>query len=136
LEEVNQYNKENGLDMSFRINGRRLTNLGTFRAYLLSYLKSHPQIHQELTLMVRQLEASATGIPLEVYVFTKTTEWAAYEGIQSDIFDHIFAVLPEFGLRVHQSPTGYDVRSLALPKQELSEKQGVSEPESEQNKSS
>lgn len=136
LEEVNQYNKENGLDMSFRINGRRLTNLGTFRAYLLSYLKSHPQIHQELTLMVRQLEASATGIPLEVYVFTKTTEWAAYEGIQSDIFDHIFAVLPEFGLRVHQSPTGYDVRSLALPKQELSEKQGGSEPESEQNKSS
>ncbi len=86
--------------------------------------------------MVRQLEASANGIPLEVYVFTKTTEWAAYEGIQSDIFDHIFAVLPEFGLRVHQSPTGYDVRSLALPKQESSEKQGLSEPESGQNKSS
>lgn len=136
LEEVNRYNKENGLDMSFRINGRRLTNLGTFRAYLLSYLKSHPQIHQELTLMVRQLEASANGIPLEVYVFTKTIEWAAYEGIQSDIFDHIFAVLPEFGLRVHQSPTGYDVRSLALPKQESSEKQGLSEPEPGQNKSS
>ncbi|ACV26224.1 mechanosensitive ion channel family protein [Kangiella koreensis] len=136
LEEVNQYNQENGLDMSFRINGRRLTNLGTFRAYLLSYLKSHPQIHQELTLMVRQLEASANGIPLEVYAFTKTTDWAAYEGIQSDIFDHIFAVLPEFGLRVHQSPTGYDVRSLALPKQESSEKQRMSEPESGQNKSS
>ncbi|HEY9031277.1 MAG TPA: mechanosensitive ion channel family protein [Kangiella sp.] len=136
LEEVNQYNKENGLDMSFRINGRRLTNLGTFRAYLLSYLKSHPQIHQELTLMVRQLEASANGIPLEVYVFTKTTEWAAYEGIQSDIFDHIFAVLPEFGLRVHQTPTGHDVRSLALPKQESGEKRGFIDPESRQNKSS
>lgn len=118
LEEVRQYNQDNDLDMSLRINGRRLTNLGTFRAYLASYLKSHPQIHQELTLMVRQLESTAHGIPLEVYAFTKTTDWAAYEGIQSDIFDHIFAVLPEFELRIHQSPTGYDVRSLALGKQE------------------
>lgn len=136
LEEVNQYNQENGLDMSFRINGRRLTNLGTFRAYLLSYLKSHPQIHQELTLMVRQLEASANGIPLEVYAFTKTTDWAAYEGIQSDIFDHVFAVLPEFGLRVHQAPTGYDVRSLRLSKESGSPSHSELKSVTEQNKSS
>lgn len=123
LDEVKQYNEENGLDMSLRINGRRLTNIGTFRAYLLNYLKNHPQIHQELTLMVRQLEASASGIPLEIYAFTKTTEWAVYEGIQSDIFDHIFAVLPEFGLRVHQSPTGYDIRSLTFAREGSSNNQ-------------
>ncbi len=136
LEEVEKYNKEHDLDMSLRINGRRLTNLGTFRAYLGNYLKNHPQIHQELTLMVRQLEASANGIPVEIYAFTKTTDWAVYEGIQSDIFDHIFAVLPEFGLRVHQAPTGYDVRSLSLSKQAGSPEQSESKPVTEQNKSS
>ncbi|MCW8856589.1 MAG: mechanosensitive ion channel family protein [Kangiella sp.] len=135
LDEVKQYNEENGLDMSLRINGRRLTNLGTFRAYLINYLKNHPQIHQELTLMVRQLEASSNGIPLEVYAFTKTTDWAVYEGIQSDIFDHIFAVLPEFGLRVHQSPTGYDVRSLAIAREAGSPSSSESRPATEQNKS-
>lgn len=136
LEEVEKYNKEHDLDMSLRINGRRLTNLGTFRAYLGNYLKNHSQIHQELTLMVRQLEASANGIPVEIYAFTKTTDWAVYEGIQSDIFDHIFAVLPEFGLRVHQAPTGYDVRSLSLTKQAGSPDQSESKPVTEQNKSS
>lgn len=136
LDEVKQYNKDNDLDMSLRINGRRLTNLGTFRAYLLNYLKNHPQIHQELTLMVRQLESSSNGIPLEIYAFTKTTEWAVYEGIQSDIFDHVFAVLPEFGLRVHQSPTGYDVRSLAIVRDTDTSKQPEQAVEAEQNKSS
>lgn len=131
LDEVKKYNEENGLDMSLRINGRRLTNIGTFRAYLLNYLKNHPQIHQELTLMVRQMEASANGIPLEIYAFTKTTEWAVYEGIQSDIFDHIFAVLPEFGLRVHQSPTGYDVRSLAYIREEKGQDQSSKKAEAE-----
>lgn len=136
LEEVEKYNKEHDLDMSLRINGRRLTNLGTFRAYLGNYLKNHSQIHQELTLMVRQLEASANGIPVEIYAFTKTTDWAVYEGIQSDIFDHIFAVLPEFGLRVHQAPTGYDVRSLSLSREAGSPNQSESKPVTEQNKSS
>lgn len=135
LDEVKKYNEENGLDMSLRINGRRLTNLGTFRAYLLNYLKNHPQIHQELTLMVRQMEAAASGIPLEIYAFTKTTDWAKYEGIQSDIFDHIFAVLLEFGLRVHQSPTGYDVRSLAFGREEGAYSQPAIRAEAEQNKS-
>lgn len=136
LEDVEKYNKEHDLDMSLRINGRRLTNLGTFRAYLVNYLKNHTQIHQELTLMVRQLEASANGIPIEIYAFTKTTDWAVYEGIQSDIFDHIFAVLPEFGLRVHQTPTGYDVRSLSFSREVSSPGQSESESAAEQNKSS
>ncbi|MBD3652847.1 mechanosensitive ion channel family protein [Kangiella sp.] len=136
LDEVKKYNEENGLDMSLRINGRRLTNLGTFRAYLLNYLKNHPQIHQEMTLMGRQLESSSNGIPLEIYAFTKTTEWAVYEGVQSDIFDHIFAVLPEFGLRVHQSPTGYDIRSLTIVRDTDRSKQTTQAVEAEQNKSS
>lgn len=99
-------------DMSSRLNGRRLTNIGTFRSYLISYLKSHPQINQKMTLMVRQLASSGEGLPLEVYAFSNTTKWAKYEGIQSDIFDHIFAVLPEFGLRIHEAPTGEDIRAL------------------------
>jgi len=99
-------------DMSIRINGRRLTNVGTFRAYLVSYLKAHPRIHQNLTLMVRQLDSSSEGLPIQIYAFTKTTEWIEYEDIQADIFDHVFAALPEFELRIHEAPTGHDVRSL------------------------
>ncbi|NZA27306.1 mechanosensitive ion channel family protein [Luteimonas sp. SJ-92] len=91
------------------VNTRRVTNLGTFRAYVAAYLRAHPQIRQDMTLMVRQLQPDAHGIPLEVYCFTATTEWAAYEGIQADIFDHLLAVLPEFGLRLFQSPSGADV---------------------------
>ena len=99
-------------DMSIQINRRRLTNIGTFRGYLLSYLKSHPKINQNLTLIVRQLDSSSEGLPIQIYVFTKTTEWNEYEDIQSDIFDHVFAVLPEFGLRIHEALTGHDVRAL------------------------
>jgi miniconductance mechanosensitive channel len=95
------------------LNGRRLTNVGTFRAYLVSYLKAHPKIHENMTLLVRQLDPCAEGLPVEIYVFTKTTHWNEYEDIQSDIFDHVFAILPEFGLRAHESPTGHDVRTLA-----------------------
>ncbi|MCR9262312.1 MAG: mechanosensitive ion channel family protein [Pseudomonadaceae bacterium] len=116
LEEMTQTvqrdNEERQLDMSVRINGRRLTNVGTFRAYLLSYLKSHPDIHQKLTLLVRQLEPSRDGLPIQIYAFTNTTNWNQYEDIQSDIFDHLFAVLPEFDLRAHEAPTGNDVRAL------------------------
>lgn len=113
IEEINRYNREQLADMSSLVNGRRLTNLGTFRAYLAALLRQHPHIHQRMTLMVRQLEAGSEGIPLEIYAFTNTTRWVEYEGIQSDIFDHIFAVLPEFDLRVHQTPTGFDMRMLA-----------------------
>jgi miniconductance mechanosensitive channel len=100
------------MDLSIQMNGRRLTNIGTFRAYLVSYLKAHPKINQDLTLIVRQLDSSSEGLPIQIYAFTKTTEWIEYEDIQSDIFDHVFAVIPEFGLRIHEAPTGHDVRSL------------------------
>ena len=113
VEAIEQANHAKQLDMSVRINGRRLTNVGTFRGYLVSYLKAHPGIHQGMTLMVRQLAPASEGLPIEIYAFTNTTSWNEYEGIQSDIFDHVFSVLPEFDLRAHEAPTGYDVRSLA-----------------------
>ena len=95
-----------------RVNHRRVTNLGTFRAYVERYLRSHPGIHQGMTLIVRQLSPTADGLPLELYCFTNTTAWAVYEGYQSDIFDHLLAILPEFGLRVFQHPSGSDMRAL------------------------
>jgi miniconductance mechanosensitive channel len=113
VSEIERYNSELHADLTSLVNGRRLTNLGTFRAYLNEYLRNHPQIHQGMTLMVRQMQPTPEGIPVEIYAFTNTTAWVAYEGIQSDLFDHILAVLPEFGLRVHQTPTGYDMRTLA-----------------------
>lgn len=87
-----------------------MTNLGTFRAYVQAYLDGHPQIHHGLTCMVRQLASGAQGIPLELYCFTASVKWAKYEGIQADIFDHLFALLPEFGLTLYQQPSGQDVR--------------------------
>ena len=95
------------------VNLRQLTNIGTFRAYIYSYLKHHPKIDKDMTLIVRQLQSANDGVPLEVYCFCNDTNWFNYEGIQSDIFDHIFAMAPEFGLRVYQSPAGMDVRQLA-----------------------
>lgn len=92
---------------------RRLTNVGTFRAYVLHYLKNHPRIHGEMTLLVRQLQPGPEGLPLEIYCFTNDTTWANYEGIQADIFDHMFAILPEFGLRAYQKPAGSDLARAA-----------------------
>lgn len=112
LREIEQHNRERQVDPASPVNGRRLTNLGTFRAYLTHYLKAHPRIHPGLIQMVRQLAPGPNGIPLEIYAFTNTTAWVEYEGIQADIFDHIFAVLPEFGLRVYQNPTGHDMREM------------------------
>lgn len=114
LAEIKIYNEENNVDPSSAANGRRLTNLGTFRAYLDAYLKANPHIHAEMTKMVRQLHPGAEGIPLEIYAFTNNTAWVVYENIQADIFDHIFAVLPEFGLRIYQSPTGYDMQQMGV----------------------
>ncbi len=111
---IERYNQESKVDMSIAINGRRLTNIGTFRKYLVSYLKNHPQIQQEMTLLVRQLAPSAQGLPIEIYVFTNTTKWSEYENIQSDIFDHIFATLGEFDLVAHESPVGKDIRALVV----------------------
>ena len=91
---------------------RRLTNIGTFRAYVLHYLKENGRIHKDMTLLVRQLAPGSQGLPLEIYCFTSDTRWAVYEDIPSDIFDHLIAILPEFGLRVFQEPSGGDVHDL------------------------
>jgi miniconductance mechanosensitive channel len=111
--EIEAYNREHDLDTTEIVNGRRMTNLGTFRAYVEAYLRSHPKIRQDMTFLVRQLAPDATGIPIEIYVFSGDQVWANYEAIQGDIFDHLLAVIPEFGLNVFQSPAGADVR-LAL----------------------
>ena len=112
ISEIEKENADKKADMTVMQNGRRMTNVGTFRKYLVSYLKSHPKIHQSMTLIVRQLEPTTNGLPIEIYAFTNTTSWNAYEDIQSDIFDHIIAVLPAFSLRVHEAPTGNDIRLL------------------------
>jgi len=106
--EITEYNESHKIDPSILVNGRRMTNLGTFRKYIKEYLKVHPLIHDNMTFLVRQLQPNEKGIPLEIYVFSKDQEWANYEAIQADIFDHILAVLPEFELRVFQNPTGHD----------------------------
>lgn len=110
-DEVAKHNHDSKVDHDCLVNGRRLTNLGTFRAYVEAYLKNHPQISQDLTFLVRQLAPSETGIAIEIYVFSKDKRWIPYEGIQADIFDHLLAVIPEFDLRVFQSPTGNDMRT-------------------------
>lgn len=92
---------------------RRLTNIGTFRAYMLAYLQAHPGVHQQMTLLVRQLAPGTEGVPLEVYCFSKSTEWAVYEGLQADLFDHFLAIAPEFGLRIFQQPAGSDLAGFA-----------------------
>ena len=99
-------------DADMPVNSRHLTNVGTFRAYMLAYLNQHEKVHKDMTLLVRQLAPTSSGVPIELYIFTNDIRWAAYEDIQADIFDHVFAILPEFGLRVYQGPTGADVRSL------------------------
>jgi len=110
--EIAVYNAVNGVDTSLLINGRHLTNVGVFRAYVEAYIKNHPGINHSMTEMVRQLPSGEHGLPIEIYAFAATTDWREFEAIQSDIFDHIFAVVPEFGLRIYQSPTGHDVKSL------------------------
>jgi miniconductance mechanosensitive channel len=92
-------------------NARHLTNVGTFRVYVVEYLRQHPKIHPDLTLMVRQLNPTPQGLPMEIYVFSNDTNWVPYEGIQADIFDHVIAIVPEFGLRVYQQPSGHDLQT-------------------------
>ncbi len=111
-EELTEHNQKVGADADEVINVRRLTNLGTFRAYIVFYLKAHPKIHQNMTFLVRHLAPGANGLPIEIYVFSNDQAWANYEAIQADIFDHILAVVPEFGLRVFQNPTGADFQQL------------------------
>jgi miniconductance mechanosensitive channel len=109
-EELARANRRTPSDPDLIPERRRLTNVGTFRAYIQHYLRNHPKVHQEMTLLVRQLASGPTGLPMQVYCFTNDTAWANYEGIQADIFDHLIAILPEFGLRVFQEPAGGDFR--------------------------
>ena len=111
-EEILKYNQENKIDGSVLVNGRRMTNLGTFRKYVEEYLHQHPKIHNDMTFLVRQLQSDERGLPLEIYVFSNDQAWANYEAIQSDIFDHILAVIPEFDLKVFQNPSGRDFQNL------------------------
>ncbi|MCD4768910.1 MAG: mechanosensitive ion channel family protein, partial [Bacteroidales bacterium] len=110
--ELKQHNETNKVDDSVLVNGRRLTNLGVFRAYIEAYLHNHPKIHDDMTFLVRQLQPSEKGLPLEIYVFSNDQDWANYESIQSDIFDHLLAVIPEFDLSVFQNPTGDDFKAI------------------------
>ena len=114
-QELTAWNAERPERVREKVNARRITNIGTFRAYVLAYLQTHPEISQEMTLIVRQLAPSASGLPLEIYCFTATVAWAGYERIQADIFDHLLAILPEFGLRLYQHPSGADISALRAP---------------------
>jgi len=113
-EEIAAWNAHELSSDSDAINARRITNIGTFRAYVIAYLKSHPKIASDgFTLLVRQLEPGPQGLPLEIYCFTDTVKWGEYEAIQADIFDHMLAILPEFGLRIFQEPSGLDLTGLS-----------------------
>jgi miniconductance mechanosensitive channel len=113
LEEVGMHNalKAEG-NPDLIPNNRGLTNVGTLRAYIVAYLRKHPKIHQDMTLIVRQLQPGPEGLPMEIYAFSNDTDWSNYEGLQADIFDHILATIPEFGLRVFQKPSGKDLEGL------------------------
>ena len=111
-----RYNAAHGIGAAERrVNGLHQTNLGVFRAYLVRYLQNEVPVNKSMTLMVRQLQPTETGLPMQLYFFTDTVVWVDYERIQSDVFDHVLAVIPEFGLRVFQNPSGADVVSLRAP---------------------
>ncbi|VAX33532.1 Small-conductance mechanosensitive channel [hydrothermal vent metagenome] len=112
MKELTEYNTIHDLDDANIVNRRRLSNIGTFRAYVVAYLENHPKIHQDMTFLVRQLAPGEHGLPIEIYVFCNDTDWARYEVIQADIFDHLLAAVPEFGLKVFQNPTGNDFKGL------------------------
>ncbi|WP_407919323.1 mechanosensitive ion channel family protein [Croceicoccus estronivorus] len=108
-EEIRRWNDNALGDEGDPVNARRLTNVGTFRAYVFAYLQAHDQIRDDMTLLVRQLTPTSQGLPLEIYCFTSTVAWDEYEAIQADIFDHLLAIMPEFGLRIFQEPSGLDL---------------------------
>lgn len=110
-EELAKYNEDRGIREEAGLNCRRLTNLGMFRIYIVEYLRAHPGINPRMIRLVRQLDPTPEGLPIELYVFTNETAWGAYESIQADVFDHLLAAVPEFGLRVYQKPSGADLAS-------------------------
>ena len=107
--EIEDFNAEQQIDTSVLINGRRMTNLGVFRKYIEYYLRNHPFIRKDMTILVRQLGIEDKGVPIEVYCFTTTTSWVAYEDIQADVFDHLLAAASFFGLEIFQQPSGKDI---------------------------
>ena len=113
LKELAEHNKKHGIDESVEVNGRRMTNLGTFRAYIKAYLARHPKVHQDMTLIVRHLPLTPQGLPIEIYVFSSDQRWAQYEEIAADILDHLLAASKHFDLRVFSQPSGADVRAMA-----------------------
>ena len=106
MENISVHNSEKNIDQNDLLNGRSLTNVGTFRAYIELYLKNHSKIHKEMTFLIRQLAPQSDGLPIEIYVFSSDTNWVSYESIQSDIFDHLLAILPEFELEIFQNISG------------------------------
>jgi miniconductance mechanosensitive channel len=119
--EIDEWNSQLADDGKEPVNTRRITNLGTFRAYLVNYLRSSERVRQDMTMIVRLLGPGPEGVPLEIYCFTNTIQWVAYEGIQSDIFDHVLSILPEFGLRVFQQPSGEDFKHVLTKPQEVTQ---------------
>lgn len=113
--ELKRFNLDNEIDNEVLVNGRRQTNIGVFRAYLKEYLLQNPNISNDMTMIVRQMAPTEKGIPIQLYCFAISTEWVAYESIQSDIFDHVMAIVPFFELKVFQNPSGSDFKSLLAP---------------------
>ncbi|MEA3504866.1 MAG: mechanosensitive ion channel, partial [Bacteroidota bacterium] len=113
-DELKKHNEKYDINPKVKINTRRQTNIGVFRNYLVNYLESHPQINRDMTLIVRQLETTETGLPLQIYCFTSEKAWVQYENIQSNIFDHILTVMPEFELELFQNPSGDDFKNLTI----------------------
>ncbi len=111
---LEEYNEEHKIDSSSIVNGRRQTNIGVFRAYLKAYLRNRSDVHQNMTFLVRQLQPHEKGLPIEIYVFTTTIEWGKYEDIQSDIFDHVMAAIPEFDLQIYQYPSNSGIKEAVM----------------------
>ncbi len=111
-DDIDKYNKENNIDNEKLVNGRRMTNVGTFKKYVEAYLSNHPKINHNMICMVRQLKPGSSGLPIEIYAFTNDVAWLNYESIQADIFDHILAIIPYFNLRIYQNPSGRDIREV------------------------
>ncbi len=110
--EIDEYNERMGFDTTMPVNGRRMTNLGVFRKYLESYLKNNPKINTGAIHMVRHLQPTERGIPIEIYCFSAEKSWVIYEGVQADIFDHVLAVISHFDLKIFQNPTGEDFQKV------------------------
>jgi miniconductance mechanosensitive channel len=111
--EIEEYNNSHNIDTSTLVNGRRQTNLGIFRAYLQAYIKDNPDLNHNLTMLVRQKDPTEFGVPLQIYCFSAKTDWISYESIQNDIFDHVYAVVSQFDLKVYQRPSSYSINMVS-----------------------